>query len=134
MQAQGVTWSWAPDGTGVLTTTTAALPAIRVDSGPGRSGVKTFFNSIVAAYTGWNDSRNKGELAVLLPAAEAGEEDTYCDAGVIADAVRIMEEICVAIPWQVGDVLLLDNRLAMHARRPFEGKRRILASLIRDYR
>ena len=30
---------------------------------------------------------------------------------------------------QEGDMLWLDNRLVMHARRPYEGPRRILASI-----
>lgn len=35
----------------------------------------------------------------------------------------------VYFPWQKGDVLVLDNILAMHGRAPFVGKRRILTAL-----
>lgn len=128
MASQGVSWEWDFCGEGTLRTVTAALPAIRVDSGEGRTGAKTFFNSVVAAYTGWNDSRNTGEKAVLL-----GEDMCPCDADAIADAVRIMDEICIAFKWQPGDILFLDNRTVMHSRRPYVGDRRILASLVRDY-
>ena len=31
--------------------------------------------------------------------------------------------------WQKGDVLLIDNRLAMHSRNTFEPPRRVLASI-----
>jgi len=130
MREQGVSWEWIPagDGTYNLKTITAILPAIRVDNAaPHRSGQKTFFNSVIAAYTGWNDSRNQGSKAVLTGDGE------YCDPQAMEDAVQVMNELCVAFPWEQGDVLLLDNRLAMHARRPFSGKRRILASLCRDY-
>jgi alpha-ketoglutarate-dependent taurine dioxygenase len=43
-----------------------------------------------------------------------------CDAG---------EEITFDVPWQTGDIALVDNFLVMHGRRPFQGKRRVLASL-----
>ncbi|RYH19221.1 hypothetical protein EON65_26350 [archaeon] len=92
-----------------------------------RTQSTSFFNSLVAAYTGWNDTRNRGEEAVIL--AETGE---VLDPAFMRDCQRIMEEICVAIPWQKGDVMLLDNRTVMHSRRTFEGPRRILAALGRD--
>ncbi len=91
-----------------------------------RSNVKTFFNSLVAAYTGWNDSRNQGCRAVLRA------DGLFLNPDMMNDAVRLMDEVAVAFPWQAGDVLLLDNRTAMHSRKPFEGPRRILASLARD--
>ena len=34
--------------------------------------------------------------------------------------------------WRPGDLLLLDNILAVHGRTAFEGERRVLAALIRD--
>ena len=100
------------------------MPAVKRDQ---RTQSTSFFNSLVAAYTGWNDSRNRGDEAVIL--AETGE---VLDPVFMGDCQRIMEEICVAIPWQKGDVMLLDNRTVMHSRRTFEGPRRILAALGRD--
>lgn len=40
-----------------------------------------------------------------------------------------LQENTVYFPWQQGDVLVLDNILAMHGRAPFNGKRRILTAL-----
>jgi hypothetical protein len=81
---------------------------------------------MVAAYTGWNDSRNNGKYAVRLGNGSPIEED-FMNA-----AVKIMDEICIAFKWQQGDLILIDNRTVMHSRRPFEGYRRILAGLVRD--
>lgn len=141
---------------------TATVPAVRTDdqpAGASRSMRKTFFNSMVAAYTGWNDSRNEGSRAVRLAIPSTQETDqpdaagsrerlerggfgcydededdpaSLLDPQAMQDAVRIMDEISVAFRWHQGDVLLLDNRTVMHSRRCFEGPRRILASLARD--
>jgi hypothetical protein len=35
----------------------------------------------------------------------------------------------ISFPWQKGDLLVLDNILAMHGRAPFSGKRRILTAM-----
>jgi alpha-ketoglutarate-dependent taurine dioxygenase len=40
-----------------------------------------------------------------------------------------MQQECVAFRWQKGDLLVIDNALVMHSRRPFTGPRRILASI-----
>jgi len=41
----------------------------------------------------------------------------------------VLNENTVAYPWQSGDVMVLDNILAMHGRAPFSGKRRVLTAL-----
>lgn len=40
-----------------------------------------------------------------------------------------LEANTVAFPWKKGDVMILDNILAMHGRASFNGKRRILTAL-----
>jgi alpha-ketoglutarate-dependent taurine dioxygenase len=125
LESLGSSWEWLPNGD--VKTITKAIPAIRADNfNVDRSHEKTFFNSIVAAYSGWNDVRNVGTQAVMLA------DGRVLDAQFMAQAEAIMQEICVAIPWQLGDLMLVDNRTVMHARRPFVGARRILASLARD--
>ena len=105
---------------------TKTVPAIRYDTGEKRSDQKTFFNAIVAAYTGWNDTRNDGKKAVVY------SDGSSVDPVFIENAAGIMDEIKVSFKWEAGDLLLLDNRTTMHSRNPFEGKRRILASLAYD--
>lgn len=120
MAEMGMEWSWLPSGD--LHTVTRALPAIRTDV---RTGKKTFFNSVVAAYTGWVDSRNDPTQAV-----RCGDHSPVDGEALLATAAA-MTDACVAFSWQPGDVLLIDNALVMHSRRPFSGPRRILASIAR---
>ncbi|MEP6911126.1 MAG: TauD/TfdA family dioxygenase [bacterium] len=46
-------------------------------------------------------------------------------------AVYAQEEI--AFPWHQGDVLMLDNMLAAHARKPFSGERKVVVGMAEPY-
>lgn len=126
LAALNYTGEWLPDGS--LKTISPVLPAVRHDVGEGRSGRKTFFNSVVAVFTGWNDLRNKGELAIEF------SDGSYLDPRVISEAAQMMDDLAVAYPWEKGDVILIDNHTVMHSRKPFTGKRLITASLAKALR
>lgn len=114
----GTKLEWLEDG-GVKTIM-GPISAIKVDLSRGR---KIWFNSMVAAFTGWKDSRNDPEKAVTFG------DGTPLPTDVILACLRILDEEAVAIPWRKGDVLLLDNLAVLHSRRSFEPPRRVLASL-----
>mmetsp|Transcript_11982 Transcript_11982/g.21195 ORF Transcript_11982/g.21195 Transcript_11982/m.21195 type:complete len:746 (-) Transcript_11982:53-2290(-) len=118
MRKQGTSWEWLPNGD--CKTVTAVLPALRKDE---RTGRHVFFNSIVAAFTGWNDSRNVGEKAVVLG------DGSPVNAEAIRAVARFMSEKEVAFTWKKGDILVLDNTTVMHSRQTFEPPRRVLAAL-----
>ena len=48
---------------------------------------------------------------------------------VIAHIREAYEQEMVALPWERGDLMVVDNLLAAHARRPFSGTRRILVAM-----
>jgi alpha-ketoglutarate-dependent taurine dioxygenase len=117
-KSQGGECEWLDDG--CLKTVSKILPAIRFDE---RTGKETWFNSIVAAYIGWKDSRNVPEKAVTFG------DDTPLDGDIVRKCNEILQESCVSFKWQQGDVVLVDNKLVLHARKTFVPPRRILASL-----
>jgi alpha-ketoglutarate-dependent taurine dioxygenase len=41
----------------------------------------------------------------------------------------VLHEKTVNLPWEKGDMMVLDNVLAMHGRAPFKGKRRVLTAM-----
>ena len=114
----GYSWEWLPDG--CLRATTPVLPAVRA-LGDGRI---SFFNQLIAAYHGWQDARNDPSKAISLG------DGSPLDARAVAAVAELAEELTFDIPWQQGDVALLDNFVTMHGRRTFSGTRRVLASLV----
>lgn len=88
-----------------------------------RTGRTVWFNSIVAAFTGWKDRRNDPRKAVVF--GDGGE----MDADVLGRCLEIMNELAVAFDWEEGDVLMVDNWVAMHSRNSFERERVVYASL-----
>ncbi|KAK7095320.1 uncharacterized protein [Littorina saxatilis] len=118
--AQGTSTEWLDNG--CLKTVTACLPAVRVEE---RTGLKTWFNSVIAAYRGWRDSRNCPEKAVTF-----GDGSPMLP-NVMDDLDAVFSDVAVAVTWQKGDVILVDNRLVLHSRRSFTPPRRILACLIK---
>ncbi len=110
-------WEWTDED--CLKATTPILPAVREIS-PGR---KTFFNQLIAAYCGWKDERNDPSKAIRHG------DGSELDRDAVMHSVEIAEELTFNVPWQPGDVALLDNTVVMHARQPFKGTRKIVASL-----
>jgi len=118
MGSQGTTCEWQANGD--CRTITTVLPGLRADD---RTGQQTFFNSVVAAYIGWNDSRNVGKRAVVLG------DGSPIDEEAVESVAEFMRERRVAFKWKKGDVLIIDNFLAMHSRETFVRPRRVLTSL-----
>lgn len=117
LRAFGYTWEWLPDD--CLRATTPRLPAVR-EVAPGR---KTFFNQLIAAAQGWKDARNDPSRAITFG------DGTPLDRDAVAVASELAEELTRDVEWRTGDVVLADNLIVMHGRRPFRGTRKILASL-----
>lgn len=63
-----------------------------------------------------------------------GNHVTYGDGSEIdvADLMHVREvsrDCEVLFPWQTGDLMIIDNVMAMHGRKPFSGERRVLVAM-----
>ena len=122
MRELGYSWEWQPDG--CLRATTPVLPAVR-ELGSGR---KSFFNQLIAAFQGWKDERNDPSKAITFG------DGAPLDREAVKQVAAIAEDLIFDQAWQRGDVVLVDNLVAMHGRRTFRGTRKILASLVDPHR
>jgi alpha-ketoglutarate-dependent taurine dioxygenase len=114
----GYSWTWLADG--CLRATTPVLPAVRKLA----DGRTSFFNQLIAAFQGWKDERNDPSRAIAFG------DGMPLDCDAVNVATRLGEELSFDLPWQRGDVALVDNYVTMHGRRAFTGTRKVLASLI----
>lgn len=86
--------------------TTEAVPAIRLVADHAQNYVfqNTFANSIVAAFLGWQDSRNDRHEALRFGNMEKMPEN------VLESIAGFMERERVLYSWKKGDILALNNR------------------------
>jgi hypothetical protein len=114
----GYSWEWMEQDE--LRVTSPTLPAVR-ELGNGK---RSFFNQLIAAFKGWKDSRNNPSKSITYGDASP------LDPSEIERVCKLADEITFDLPWQDGDLALVDNYLCMHGRRSFKGTRKVLASLI----
>jgi len=101
-----------------------------------RPGVLSHPQTGEAAWFNQADQWHRDLASVKHPGTGGtpGAHATYGDGSEIdpADLLKVRETLAaceVRFPWQAGDLLLLDNRLTLHGRKPFEGERRVLVAM-----
>ena len=118
----GYSWDWKDDGS--LRATTPALPAV-IDLGSGR---QVFYNQLIAAYLGWKGVKENPASALTFG------DGSEIPVEALDLIVTLSAQCTFDVPWQDGDVALVDNYMAMHGRRAFKGerKRQVLAAFAAD--
>ncbi len=68
-----------------------------------------------------------------LPRNSYYGDGTPIEDGVLEEIRGAYAKTEVAFPWQRGDVIMIDNMLVSHGRRPFKGPRKTLVALAEAY-
>ncbi|GAC1305606.1 MAG: TauD/TfdA family dioxygenase [Vulcanimicrobiaceae bacterium] len=119
---------WRDDGTPRIARRAAAVTRHR------ESGVPVFFNQIQLHHIACVDDDTREGLLALFDVEDLPRHVYYGDGSPIPDSVidhldETYERSCVRVPWQRGDMLVLDNMAVAHARDPFVGRRRIVVAM-----
>jgi alpha-ketoglutarate-dependent taurine dioxygenase len=114
----GYTWEWLENNE--LKVTTPVLPSVRKLS----DGRYSFFNQLIAAFKGWKDTRNDPSRSITFG------DDSIINPYDISKISDLADTITFDLPWEDGDLAIIDNFLCMHGRRSYTGTRKVLASLV----
>lgn len=97
------------------------------------TGEASFFNQVQLYHPAFLDADIRQQF--LLGGEEALPRQVYYGDGspleeAAIEAINAAYERCaVRFDWQQGDVVMLDNMLAAHARDPFDGERKIVVAM-----
>ena len=99
-----------------------------------QTGEAVFFNQIQLHHVSFLEESARRAVMTLFDEKDYPRNVYYGDGTPIEpeviDAVsRTYERTAVSFPWQPRDILMLDNMLTAHARRPFVGERKIAVAM-----
>lgn len=129
LTASDAAFTWTPDGDLRIA---QRRPATRVHP---RTGEAVWFNQAEQ----WHVSNLPGDDAGLLVNAVGGEDNlphnacygdgTPLTAEDLAEVRDVTRRHLLAVPWRAGDLMLVDNLLALHGREAYTGERLVLVGM-----
>jgi len=101
-----------------------------------QTGEWVFFNQIQLHHPACLEPSLRESMLAIFDESELPRNVYFGDGSKIADAIvdeigDLYDRVAVGTPWRAEDVVLLDNMLVAHARRPYRGDRRITVALAR---
>lgn len=125
----GISYAWH-DGQPELTTREHRPATMRHP----RTGATVWFNQAHLFHRTALDEAQQRALVAEVGVANLPRDSRYGDGGeiepdVITHIRAAYEAEKVTFPWQVGDVMMLDNLLYAHGRNPYQGSRKIVVAM-----
>jgi hypothetical protein len=98
------------------------------------TGDTVFFNQVQLHHPYCLDPATRKSLVALfkeegLPRNVYYGDGTRIDDATMAELDKLYWKTAKAFPWKSGDIIMLDNMLVAHARKPFTGQRKIVVAM-----
>ncbi|MCJ0871769.1 TauD/TfdA family dioxygenase [Streptomyces sp. AP-93] len=128
LDGTGATWQWKADGGIRISSVRPSTTRHPV------TGVEVWFNQADQWHPAGLGDDTAAALAQILPEDELPQTVTFADGSPIPGeyVLQIRDrglEAAVDVDWRAGDLLVIDNVLLAHGRRPFTGDRRVLVAM-----
>ncbi|CAM3020116.1 Taurine dioxygenase, alpha-ketoglutarate-dependent [Pseudomonas gessardii] len=131
-KAHAITCEWKDDGE--LRTRQICQAVARHP----RTGEMVWFNQAHLFHISNLQPEVRESLLDIVDEEDLPRNVYYGDGTPIEDEVlnqirAVLDDCMISFPWQSGDVLMLDNMLAAHARAPFEGPRKVIVAMAEGF-
>ncbi|HKC23948.1 MAG TPA: TauD/TfdA family dioxygenase [Thermoanaerobaculia bacterium] len=127
-RAARMSFEWKRAG-GLRTAQLAPAVAIHPESGEA-----SFFNQILLHHPSRLAPEVRESLLALMPEEDLPRNVTFGDGtpipdGAVDEVAALEEELAVESAWIEGDVLMVENLLVAHGRRPYGGARKVVVTM-----
>jgi alpha-ketoglutarate-dependent taurine dioxygenase len=127
-KAADIQCEWKSDGT-LRTSQRRKAVTVHPDTGE-----KLFFNQIQLHHVACLDPKVREALLAMMPEEDLPRTCYFGDGSPIPDEVmheigEMYDDIAAVGEWEEGDIVMLDNMLAAHARNAFVGPRKIVVAI-----
>jgi alpha-ketoglutarate-dependent taurine dioxygenase len=126
--SQGIEWEWKADGE--LRTSQRCQAVLQHP----QTAEWVWFNQAHLFHVSALEPATRTSLLAAVGEKNLPRNVYFGDGSTIPDEQldmvrRAYDSATTAFPWQAGDVLMLDNRLVAHGRRPFTGDRKVIVAM-----
>jgi alpha-ketoglutarate-dependent taurine dioxygenase len=99
-----------------------------------KTGEMVFFNQIQLHHVSCLDPAVRESLLDILKKDDLPRNVYYADGSPIEDLIveelgELYQKTSVSFPWREGDILMLDNMMVAHGRKPYVGSRKIVVAM-----